>query len=279
MERPYYSQRTGKGVQPANLDLNDLKGYFTPFFQDFEREGYFQEYLGYECVDNGFVSGLAGSDLNMEMLVTLRKKHLWPIVETLLTWTEDDFFDVVEFLYDRVSKPTERRFHDYNNCGWHCSEFDRTAGRVEYRARINRALNAYDTGFELSEQGEVFALADTGLEPLLTAKIPASAPDNVRVPMQTAIKKFRRHRASSDERLDAIRDLASALEFIRPQVKTFFDKDEGDMFNLANNFAIRHNNGKQKEKYDTEIWYSWMFNYYLATLHATLRMVDNQTPA
>ncbi|HEX8659215.1 MAG TPA: hypothetical protein VF690_16870, partial [Hymenobacter sp.] len=222
----------------------------------------------------GFVPGTAGADLKIDILVALRKAHLWPIEDTLPTWAEDDLFDVIEYLHDRVAKPTKGHYHGYNSCGWHYDDFHQASGRSAYRERMNRVLGAYDQGFELSEAGEVLSLADEGLKPLLEAEIPPSTPENVRGPMQAAIRKFRRHRATNEDKLDAIRDLAGALEFIRPQVKHYFDKDEGDMFNLANNFAIRHNNGKQKERYDTDIWYSWIFNYYLATLHATLRMIE-----
>ncbi|ALW86345.1 hypothetical protein AUC43_15380 [Hymenobacter sedentarius] len=277
MDRPYYSQRAGKVKN--GLSLDELKQGFLAFYNDFDRDGYFQQHLGYQCVDRGFVPGLAGKELHIDLLVALRKTNLWPFEDTIASWTEDDLFDVVEYLYDRVSMPKSGNYHDYDNCGWHYYKFDQAQGRASYRARMNRVLGAYDEGFELSETGEVLSLADEGLKPLLEAEFPAITPENVRGPMLAAIRKFRRHRATAEDKLGAIRDLAAALEFIRPQVKHFFDKDESDMFNLANNFAIRHNNGKQKERYDNEIWYSWMFNYYLATLHATLRMIARQDQA
>jgi hypothetical protein len=77
------------------------------------------------------------------------------------------------------------------------------------------------------------------------------------------------------DRRDAIRDLADVLEFLRPQVKQVLtSKDERDLFNIANNFGIRHHNEKQKTEYNKPIWYSWMFYYYLATIHASLRLIE-----
>jgi hypothetical protein len=49
-------------------------------------------------------------------------------------------------------------------------------------------------------------------------------------------------------------------------------KDEGDLFNIANNFGIRHHNELQKTSYDS-IWLNWMFYFYLATVHTLVRMI------
>src|SRR5262245_16002637 len=139
-ERIYYSQRAGRGPAAATLGLNDLKRIFRSQFGELENEGYFQEYLGYECVDAGFVPGTVGTDLQAELLLSLRKPNLWPIHSTIDAWSEDDLFDMIEFLYDHISKPTKRWLHEYSGCGWHCSEFDREAGRLEFRAKVNRLL-------------------------------------------------------------------------------------------------------------------------------------------
>lgn len=67
------------------------------------------------------------------------------------------------------------------------------------------------------------------------------------------------------------------LEFLRPKLEQVLtSKDESDLFNTANNFGIRHHNERQKTDYDKSIWYSWMFYYYLATIHAALRLIEKQ---
>jgi hypothetical protein len=48
-----------------------------------------------------------------------------------------------------------------------------------------------------------------------------------------------------------VRDLADVLEYLRPNVQTLLtSKDENDLFNLANNFGIRHHNDRQKTNCD-----------------------------
>jgi hypothetical protein len=127
----------------------------------------------------------------------------------------------------------------------------------------------------LSSDGEILALAERGLENLLQANLPSYDPGNVEDRVAKAILKFRRYRSSFEERKDAIRDLADVLEFLRPKLKIVITKsDENDLFNLANNFGIRHHNDSQKTDYDRAIWLSWMFYYYLATIHASLRLIE-----
>lgn len=54
--------------------------------------------------------------------------------------------------------------------------------------------------------------------------------------------------------------------------------DEKDLFNIANNFLIRHHNDKQKTDYDANLWLSWMFYIYLSTIHLILRRVELKAP-
>ena len=275
MSRSYYSERAGRAPKAASLELGDLKRVFTGLFEHFEEQGYFQEDFGYECVDNGFVVGTVGTDLQAELLLALRKPHLWPVDETIEDWTEDDLFDMVEFLHDHVSKPTERYFHQFNSCGWHSSEFDRPQGRLEYRQKVGRLLGAYDSGFELSEEGQVLALSPSGLETLVEKPVSYPDAENVSMRVVAAVERFRRHRASIGDRRQAVRELVDVLEFLRPKVKRVLQsRDERDLFNLANNFGIRHHRKDQRVGYDKAVWLDWAFYYYLATIHAVLQLIE-----
>lgn len=248
---------------------------FKDLFVAFDERYYFQEAVGYWCVDNGDVPGTLGGDIEAQMFRRLRKPNLWPIKEKCTNYSEEDIFDVIEFLYDHVSKPLEGYYHDYSGCGWHYSKFDREAGRSEYLSEINDILQDYGDGYELSIEGEVLARVETGMERLLEATLPTDDDDNVERRVNNAVLKFRRYRSSVEDRRDAIRDLADVLEYLRPQLKQVLSKqDENDLFNIANNFGIRHHNPDQKTDYDKPIWYSWMFYYYLATIHAAIRLIE-----
>ena len=272
--RKYYSTRIGKNPDVSLYDLPILLRLFSDFYLEFLNKDYFQEDFGYLCEDAGEVSGKLGSDIEAQMFRAIRKPDLWPIQQKFKSYSEDDLFDVIEFLYDHVSKPIDGYFHSYNACGYHYDTFDKKTGQQEFRDNISQILCDYKEGYELSDNGEILESPEQGLENLFAASLPTHDPDNVEQRVQAAILKFRLYRSSLEDRRNAIRDLADVLEYLRPQLETVITKkDDGDLFDIANNFGIRHHNKKQKQDYDKAIWYSWMFYYYLATIHACLRLI------
>jgi len=275
MSRQYYSIRTGKNPNSSSFDLPILIRLFRDLYLDFLNKDYFQENFGFSCVDAGEIPGKLGFDIEVQIFRSIRKPDLWPIQEKCENYSEDDVFDVIEFLYDHISKPIDGYFHSWNDCGYHYETFNIKAGQQEFRDSINPFLHEYREGYELSENGQILESPEQGLENLLLAKLPTHDYENIEQRVQSAILKFRRHRSSLDDRRHAIRDLVDVLEFLRPQIKAVISKkDEGDLFTLANQFGIRHHDGKQKRDYEKAIWYSWMFYYYLTTIHACLRLIE-----
>ncbi|MGA0557287.1 hypothetical protein ACO2Q8_11590 [Larkinella sp. VNQ87] len=274
MKRDYYSVRTGKLQIDPKLNLDILKRLFLVLYKKYDNTGYFQKYFGYYCVDSEDVPGELGADIEAVLFLHIKKDYLWPIDKKIIDYSEGDLFDIIEFLYDHISKPIDGYYHRFSGCGWHYHEFDDIAGRQALREEINHILKDYEEGYELSETGEVLILPDAGMAELLKAEIPTTDEQNIKRLIEGAILKFRRHKSTWDEKLDAIRDLTAVLEFTRDEAKKHLTRaDEADLFNLANNFGIRHHNANQKTDYDKAIWYRWMFNYYLNTIHALLRII------
>lgn len=276
MTRKYYSVRKAR----SPLTLDGLITLFGTVFQQFEEKQYFDEALGFHCVDEGWIPGTIGKQPDIYFLRNLRKPELWPVKERLHSYTEDDLFDVIELLYDLVSEPLEGTYHSWGNCGIHYSTFNQPGGRTKFRSEMNEILSDYKEGFELAENGEIVEKAAKGLDTLLTAKLPILLGVNAIRDVEEAIALFRRRHAAPVDRRNAVRMLADVLELLRPKLKGVITaKDEGDLFNIANNFAIRHNNDKQKTNYDKSLWLSWMFYFYLATLHFALRRLEKPTGA
>jgi len=274
--RRYYSVRHNPKLAVVNLDT--LKKLFLATFREFERRGYFQQSFGYDCVDAGSVAGAAGPDVAAFCFRRLRKPNLWPLEQELESYSEEDLLGMVELLHDCISKPIDGFYHNFSDCGWHYEKFDAAAGRAEFREHLNEVLGDYGDGYELSPDGEVVAIGDVGVESLLRAEFPQPYIDydNVEGKVEAAIRKFRRHHSSLEDRREAVRALADVLEYLRPKLKSVIStKDEGDLFNLANNFGIRHHNDRQKTAYDARIWLSWMFYFYLSTLHAQIRRLKS----
>jgi hypothetical protein len=272
----YYSQRTGQNPHPDGLPLFDIVGLFVRVYDHLCDEGYFAEAFGYECVDAGSVPGSV-KDVQLRLLLAVRKKNLWPIHEHSLRYTEDDLFDVIEYLFQVVSKPIDGTFHNWNGCGMHWETFNKRDGQRYFCSKVNEVLEHYVGKFELSASGEILQKAEAGFEQKFAADVP-SKDANIVDRVNGAVKRYRRHGSTVDERRLAVRDLSDVLEYLRPKVKSLITaKDEDDLFNLANNFGIRHHNDQQKTAYDAGLWLSWMFYFYLATIHVVLRKLQQST--
>jgi hypothetical protein len=273
MARSYYSQRAGLNPHPDGLPLGDVIDLFVRVFDQLREDGYFHEAFGYECVDAGFIPGTV-RDPELEILLAVRKRDLWPLRKHSVDYSEDDFFDVIEFLFQHVSKPVYGTFHSWGNCGTHWEVFDKAEGRKEFREKANVALGHYEKAFELSTTGEVLHKPEVGFEPIFDAELPLSD-TNVVGRVTAAVLRFRRHGSTMDDRRQAVRDLADVLEYLRPRIGTLLSsKDENDLFNLANNFGIRHHNDRQKTNYDAGLWLNWMFYFYLSTIHVLSRKMN-----
>lgn len=272
--RDYYSTRTGKISETPEITLKMLKKLFMVSYDKLDEDGYFQKYFGYYCVDQGDVKGELGIDINSMIFLGIKKNGLWPLRTKFEDYTEDDLFDMIEFMHDHCSKPISGYYHQYSNCGHHYDIFNDNEGQKHYRDTINYILRDFKEGFEISEAGEILELPYNNIAPLLQADIPSSDSENITKKIDLAVLKFRRHKSTLDDRRDALRELADVLEYLRPDIKKVLaSKDESDLFNIANNFGIRHHNVDQKVDYDKAIWYSWIFYYYLATIHAALRLI------
>lgn len=282
MSRQYFSVRAGR--RPPTIDLAIAKRLFLAVFEQLETEYHWQELLGYDCVDEGPVNGLAGSDPAAFVLLRTHRADLWPVSAHVGDWDEPTFFDAVEFLFDHVSQGTRGELHSFMNCGWHYVEFDRAAGRQRFRSEMNPILTQLGAGWELTERGEIVRRVDAEVKDLLDRALPATAEAGIQERVTAAARKFRDRGSDRDARRDAVRDLADILERLRPSAKEVLSKkDDAMIFELANKFGIRHWNEQQLTDYDP-IWLSWMFHFYLATIHAVTRLLDargvaTKTPA
>jgi len=271
----FYSLRTGSNPAKGGFAFEYLKELFKRVYGNLSEAGYFEESFGFWCVDADHIPGKI-TDIELEIFLKIRKKNLWPISESINHYNEDDLFDIIEFLYIHVSKPIDGNYHSWNDCGMHWETFNKAEGQKEFKEKINEILGMYIGEYELSENGEILTKPDVGFEKIFEADIP-SANKSVTGRIDSAIRHYRRHGSTVDDRRQAVRDLADVLEYLRPKVKSILTKqDEKDLFNLANNFGIRHHNEKQKTNYDTSLWLSWMFYYYLATIHVLLRKIGHE---
>ena len=280
MPREYFSLRSGK-LKEVKFDLVQTRNLILTKYKKFNDNEYFQEYFGYYCVDNDFVCGRFGDNdsISAEVLILL-KRDLWPFHYSLGKCNEDELFDIIEFLFDYISAPKEGKgyYHDFSNCGWHFknldTDFDKKKGQDEFILDINKVLSCYSTGYELTNTGEIVSIADKGFSELLERKVPFTE-DDLGNRLDHAIYLFRNRHSTKEQRRDALINLAAILEKLRNDASSILtSRDENDLFSVLNNFGIRHNNFHQQIEYDKDIFFSWMFYYYLAAIHACQRLIN-----
>jgi hypothetical protein len=270
MTRHYYSRRKKSGT----LTLEKLHWKFQYLYRRFRDEDFFKKLAGHT---NGDLPNSLIYEAAMAFDFQPFPINSWSAEEI----TEDHIFDMIEFLFDRASKPSDWRekytsdgeiYYDYDT-------YDRDEGRAEFRAHANEILSDYKAGFELTEDGKILALGDRGLRQILNADIEPYDEENVDSKVRSAIQKWRSRDLSLNAKKEAIRELADVFEWLKKTKNlsaALDDKDESAIFDLANNFAIRHHNPRQKTNYDPVIWYSWMFHFYLATYHASIHLLKRK---
>ena len=215
MARSYYSQRTDSNPNLNGLPLSDVVELFVRVYDQLRSDGYFDEAFGFSCVDAGEIQGRI-HDIDLEILLAVRKKNLWPIAEQSPKYSEDDFFDLIEFLFQHVSKPVDGHHHSWNECGMHWETFNQQDGREDYRCRINNVLDHYERQFELSPDGDVVHRVEAGFEKIFDADVP-SKDANVVSRIDAAVLAYRRHGSTVQQRRQAVRDLVDVLEYLRPK--------------------------------------------------------------
>ena len=95
--RRYYSLRKGTNEGAVRLDLETLRRLFLNTYRKYESLCYFQEALGYACVDeyDHYVLGTLAQKPEDALLLARRKPlKLEPLNVNVLTYSEDDLFDL-----------------------------------------------------------------------------------------------------------------------------------------------------------------------------------------
>jgi len=282
--RTYFSARRNPRPEPT-LTLQQAKAAWAREVIGLARVGYFEDAFGSSCCDAREDPAGEGRQQLAELLRS--DLPMWPLehwaepgrreptgVER--AWPDELFYDVVEALHDLVARPRRRTWHRYCE-DWDYLDFARAPGQAVYRWRVNAVLARSEIGLRLAEAGEEAGLlvhvTDDDRDQLAARVIGVEAEQGVRA---HAVAKFRGRGAGVPEKRSAIVDLAGLLENRRSLLKAeLLRKDEGALFDIANNFDLRHRRTDQRGDYD-EAFLDWLFWWYLGTLDLTDRLLARQ---
>lgn len=271
--RPYWSQR-GLQSQPPADDLLTTVRRFRGLVQELMADHFFSQVFGFSCVDK---NGDYGTSPEQELDARLGKGHLWLAADEDLS--ESDLCDFIEVFHDLCARPTRGWYHTYCDCGFHPSAFHRKSGQALYRWRVNQLLDTISFGLRLAEDGEdvgrMVRTSGPGLAEFVTDAL-ISSPADDRDDVAHAVALYRSRSATRQDRRSAVVTLAGTLERHRATIKReLLRKDEGALFDIANNFDLRHRTKVQSGDYDDD-FLEWIFHLYLATVVLLGRLADKQ---
>jgi len=282
--RRYYRARQQPVENPAPLTMAEAKSQFGRVITELAGLGYFERAFGSNCCDshdNPDVEGqrqlsrLLGEDQSDGDQVVL-----WPTrpndgYDPTGQWSDGLFYDLIEALHDLVARPLSRWWHDFHR-DWDYSDYAKGPGQAVYRWRVNDLLDRSVVPLRLAESGEdtgrlVTATGDAR-DDLVEMALQSPEP-KVRDRVAHAVAKFRDRHATVADKRDATRTLADVLEQRKRVLKRhLFSRDESALFDIANNFELRHLNEQQKSDYDPAFM-DWVFWWYLATIELTDRLL------
>lgn len=272
-ERRYYSQRQGS-IKP--LALKDLKSAFQSVYNVFKKRHYFIEFLGTRTgLSNN--EGMVGNSFEAFCMRKINRNIKHP--NHAIIYDEEDLFNVIELLHEYITYPLVTINEDYFIITEEASPIPekKEVAQKEFREEINIFLKQYSSGWELSNDGYIRNTLEEGFGNLVDDIEIYGDESNIDSKIRRAKELYLKHGSNKEDKKGAVREIGDALEFIRNDLKEKIGKHEVDLFNILNNFGIRHNNIFQRNDYDHDIYLPWMFYTFLSTYDAYVKLKNKES--
>lgn len=253
--------------------LNELNATL----QNLRNRGYFEKIFGPDCIDRK-EEGTSFDDIN--------RKHsssglIWPLdIRYYDAFGRDFLYNALEIFDFYVSAPTQRSWHGFGEPHWDFYHFSRRRGRAVYRWEINRILNRHKSRYEMATEGasagQIVERTAPNMADLVASVTTETRDKDDAQKVSHAFDLFQKREIDFESKRSACFTLAGVLENRRSLLKeNLLTKDEGALFQLANEFHIRHNNERQKRDYDS-IFLEWVFWWYVATIDLSNKLLKQQ---
>lgn len=275
MTRKYYSQR--KRVLNSHLNSDFWLAWLNTM-QDFGSKNYLCEHFSNECCD-GHPVGFNSETIQGKLYCELGDLKFSSFMTTDLS--QDNMFDLIEFFFKYISKPTSGWNHGY--CGsFHPESYDTPKGRYEYTIAVNDLFKRFNHPYKL-KNGEIKLLGSPTLDTPLTTMELDTDDSHLKKLMEQALTDFYdRSGARKNQALQALVDVFERLKTIDHTnkkksiakiigklspiecVQKNLNRDLRELTNVANNFCIRHHETTQKIIKDpdmVEFLFYLYFNY------------------
>jgi len=262
----YYAERNGLLNNDFNISLKDLRLYFFKTYQYLENLNYFEAAISGIWIDDGWndsyqkIPPLLAPSPEVFFAKHLSSSRIYPIHEYYEHYTEGELFTVIEIMYNNAS------LYDDNT-----GKLKTEDAKKDFAMHINSILRFYKDGYFLqTNDGFVSKNVNKPLKMMLSEDLSTLLSEDVIEKMKTAVKMYYRFDSNIELKKKAITILYDILEPLREDLKDILNlkyevnKNIHDklIFDIVNNFKIRHNTENQKTQYEVEIWLDWMMQYY-----------------
>lgn len=266
--KKYYAERKGLIRTNLQMDLYEVLSFFYQTYMYFYRKEYFESAISGVWIksyneERQILPPSLAPSAEVFFTTKLQSKMVYPISEYYESYQEETLFTVIEILYDHIA------YYDYET-----EELIKEEPKKEFCEQINNILRLYKNGYYLEPQnGFIMEMPNEALKEQLAYE-GNDMEDAVYKQLCIASEMYYRFDSNEEMKKKAINILADILESIREDVKNVLNseyqinKKEHDrlIFDIVNNYNIRHNNVKQKTDYSKDIWYDWMMQYYTSTI-------------
>lgn len=261
----YFAERQSGG----HIDLEQDSRYtfaedFIELLNSMSLEGYFPKILPKVCEDNW----TEPIDVAREIRRATKQTVDWPLSATDAKFLPDvTVYSLIEYFNDQAQRPRKADWHNWNNCGYDYTDFNRESGGAVYRWRVNTLLSQHKVPLMLgsvgAERGRLVHSFSHEQDVLLTQEVQNRA-ENPADEVAHAIRMFRARNANNIDKRAALALLYKRLEPKRRYLEGKTTKgDVDDIFNIANRYQIRHSVGKQFNEERPE-YLEWMFWNFLS---------------
>lgn len=281
----YYAERHSSYLADIGPDTRySFAEDFIELVEEMSRAGYFPKILPKICEDETWSETI---DVSKELRRATRQVIEWPLTPVQASMLpEPTVYSLVEYFNDQAQRPREAVWHNWNECGFDYSAFNRESGGAVYRWRVNELLDSHEAPLRLGsvgeEQGRLVHYFSGEQDALLTAEIESRKTEPLDE-VAHAIRMFRARGANNIDKRAALAILAGRLETKRKYLEGKTSKgDVDDIFHIANKYHIRHRKDQVSE--EREEYLDWMFwNFFsMVRLLAALEAKQNTmqtTPA
>ena len=271
VDHEYYSERIlgAASLDQPEVGINFWKGFVALIWR-LDDGGNFAEDFPYHCNDSPIPVGTASRSLGLALAGDIPDVN-WPLDPENLPANQLAVFDIIEFVYQHVSKPTSFSYHSFFEHN-HITGFDREAGKEEYRLQINQLFRRNRHPYELQQNGRVERIAPPILDPTLRHirfhtgdshldDLLEAARSKFLDPDPVARKESLEKLWDAWERIKTLRDPNNKQESIRkildevaPETnfRERLNAEANELNSIGNNFMIRHTEMNKTPIHNTE---------------------------